>query len=515
MKRIAATLAIGILLPGHGWAQTPAGAAAAVIEAASAAMHAGDLATLEFTGTGTMFTHGQALARFGPLPRFDVTSFDYRADYQAPGSRVERVRVQGANPPRGGGPQPVVGQDRSVTYLKGEDAWTVNAAGAATRQPGGQGLDADIVEQRQIELWETPHGFLAAARKSASATVTTRQVGGTRFRVVSVPRGKTHLDGYIDDQNRVAKVETWVAHPTLGDMSIEATYGEYRDWDGLQFPAHLTERWGGETVLDLTITGAKRNPPVDLTVPEKVRATPLPPLTTIVTTKIGDGIYDIAGQNAATIAIEFKDYVMAVEAGTHQERSLAVIDEIKRIFPAKPIRYLINTHAQYLDHAGGVRPYAAIGATIVTYKDNRKWFEEVAFRGTWTIKPDALSMMKTTPRVEIADERKVMTDGSREVVLYHVQGNSHDASMLMVYLPAEKWLIEADLYSTLDDGTPMFGPPAPPPGAAADFPRCCDARNFYDNVQRLKLDVATIVPIHGAPASWNSFVAFLGKTPAR
>jgi glyoxylase-like metal-dependent hydrolase (beta-lactamase superfamily II) len=230
-----------------------------------------------------------------------------------------------------------------------------------------------------------------------------------------------------------------------------------------------------------------------------------------VTQRLADGIYDIGGQNANTIAIEFRDFIVAVEAGTHQERSLSVMGEIRRLFPTKPIRYLVNTHAQYVDHAGGVRPYAADGVTIITHKDNRKWFEDVAFRGTWTIEPDKLSQMKGTPRVETVDDSREITDGSRHLVLYHVKGNTHDATMLMAYLPAEKWIIVADAYSTNASGAPLFGPPEPPQNAPPDFPRCCDARNFYDNVQRLELDVRTIVPIHGVPASWDSFLAYLGK----
>jgi hypothetical protein len=119
--------------------------------------------------------------------------------------------------------------------------------------------------------------------------------------------------------------------------------------------------------------------------------------------------------------------------------------------------------------------------------------------------------MKAAPHIETVDEVKVLSDGMRQLVLYHVQGNQHDASMLMAYLPAQKWLIEADSFSTNDAGLPLFGPVTPPPNAPPDFPRCCDARNFYDNVVRLKLDVAQIVPIHGVPCPWDLFVKFLGK----
>ena len=46
------------------------------------------------------------------------------------------------------------------------------------------------------------------------------------------------------------------------------------------------------------------------------------------------------------------------------------------------------------------------------------------------------------------------------VELYHITGSPHSKSMLMVYLPKEKMLIEADLYS----------PPAAPPAAGAPAP---------------------------------------------
>jgi hypothetical protein len=63
----------------------------------------------------------------------------------------------------------------------------------------------------------------------------------------------------------------------------------------------------------------------------------------------------------------------------------------------------------------------------------------------------------------------------------------------MAYLPKEKILIEADMYNA-----PPPGAPPPPPSAAA--------KAFLNNVQRLKLDVATIVPIHGSTVPWADFL---------
>jgi glyoxylase-like metal-dependent hydrolase (beta-lactamase superfamily II) len=490
-----------------------------VLENAVETMGATNLKTIEFSGSGSQFAHGQPLVPFAELPRFNAKSFNYVADYGTPGSRQEMVRTQALNPPRGGSPQPIVGEARAVAYLSGEYTWTPAAepTGTPRRQPVGDGLDDGIVEERQIQLWETPHGFLNAAMRSTAATMREQTIDGKRFRVVSFPRGKTKMDGYINDENLVEKVETWMPHPVLGDMSVESSYANYRDWGGVQFPTQMTQRWGGEVILDLTISEVKPNVPMDLTVPEAVRNTPLPPPAKIVTRKIGDGLHIIGGQNAATIVVEFKDFLVAVEGPTNEERSLAVLAEIKRLYPSKPIRYLVNTHAQYNDHAGGVRTWAAEGIPIITHRDNKKWFDEVALRGTWTIKPDKLSQVSTTPVVEPVDDSRIITDGSRQLVLYHIRGNNHAGAMLMAYLPAEKIIIEADVFTANASGGALFGPDEPPPNAPPDFPRCCDARNFYDNVQRLNLDVKTLVPIHSVtrgdkgPVPWDTFLRYVGK----
>src|SRR5262249_27295400 len=157
---------------------------------ASTAMGAANLKSIEFTGSGHTYTHGQALQRFGPLPRFDLKSMTFTADYMTPGSRVETVRVQGDNPPRGGSPQPIVGENRGTTCLRGDCGGGCSAGGGGrgSGPAGPQGQDADVVEQRQIQLWGTPHGFLVAAAKSGAARVAEKTIGGKRFRVVSFPR---------------------------------------------------------------------------------------------------------------------------------------------------------------------------------------------------------------------------------------------------------------------------------------------------------------------------------------
>src|SRR5207302_1825253 len=79
----------------------------------------------------------------------------------------------------------------------------------------------------------------------------------------------------------------------------------------------------------------------------------------------------------------------------------------------------------------------------------------------------------------------VMNDGTRTVEIHHVVGNNHEDGMLMVYLPKEKLLIQADMFT-----------PAPPnaPAPAAVNPNTV---NLADNIARLGLAVEQHLPLHG------------------
>jgi hypothetical protein len=106
----------------------------------------------------------------------------------------------------------------------------------------------------------------------------------------------------------------------------------------------------------------------------------------------------------------------------------------------------------------------------------------------------------------------VLSDGVRTMDIYHVQDMSyaledpsyrqgnHSEDMLMAYLPKEKILGNADLY------TPS-APGAQP--AAVVNPGTI---TLYQNIKRLKLDVVQHVPIHGRPGSNDDFLKIVGKT---
>jgi glyoxylase-like metal-dependent hydrolase (beta-lactamase superfamily II) len=219
----------------------------------------------------------------------------------------------------------------------------------------------------------------------------------------------------------------------------------------------------------------------------------------VETQKLGDSVYLVGGGSHNSAVIEFKDFIAVYEAPLDEERSLAVIEEAVRLIPGKPIRWVINSH-QHFDHAGGLRTYMHIGATIVTHWKNYDFYNrDVLNYAQRTVKPDMLSLW---PPTELAEgyyyeairENFIISDGTRNLNVHYVNPLAHAEGMLIAYLPKEKLLFEADL---LDTNLPR---PASPTR---------DQISFYKAVKKLGLDVEQIVPVHGAPAPWNRFEASL------
>jgi glyoxylase-like metal-dependent hydrolase (beta-lactamase superfamily II) len=283
----------------------------------------------------------------------------------------------------------------------------------------------------------------------------------------------------VNDQNAIERVESSYGHPVVGDIKVVTHYAPYRDFAGVKFPSKIIQYQDGLMTLNLTITAVRANPPVDIEVPAQVRSDPVP----VKSEKVADGIWYITGVSAYSVLVEMKDYLIVVEAPHGEQRSLAVIGEVKKLVPNKPIKYLVNTH-HHFDHAAGVRTYAAEGATIVTHEINRPYFERAA-ANSWTLAPDRLAKSKRKPLFQTMGDNMVLTDGTRTVELYQITGNSHHDGIIMVYLRKEKILIEADVFTPGPEGAEP--PKVPNPQSV----------NLEANIRRLNIDVDRILPIHG------------------
>ena len=487
-----------------------AGSAAAqdvqqVLQTAATTMGVANMESIHYSGTGWQGMVGQNVAPAEDWPRVDLTSYSRTIDFQTMSSREEYVRVQGNNPRRGGGLGfPFLTEQRVTNLVSGNYAWSLNAEGQPVPQPAA-------AELRRLEIFLTPWGFLKGAMApDANPTMVTRNEYGGRVTVVSfIAFGKYRVNGTINPQNLIQRVQTWVPNPVVGDMYYETVYTNYRDMGGVKVPrfhqhqdyddgAHIPNVSGGdhsfglETFSDVQVNVAD----AALTVPNVVRSARIEPVA-VESQELGDGLWLIGGGSHNSVAVEFRDHVAVIEAPLNEERSLAVIDEVNRLIPDKPIRFIVNTHHHW-DHLGGLRAYSHEGATVMTHEGNHPYYQEVLHAGPWTLQPDRFSLYPQEEWsegyiFELVGDKYVLTDDTRTVELHLVQGLAHAAGMLIAYIPSEKIVVQADLYN----------PRAQTPNASS--------RTFFRNLQRLQLDVTTIVGIHGDPVPMAQFVEFISR----
>ena len=182
------------------------------IDSAVKAMGVQNLGSVRYSGSGFNFALGQAPNPSSPWPKFNVKTYERVIDFDAGATSQTMVRTQGENPPHGGGLQPIIGEQTQTQVNGFNQPWAA-----------------------QFEVWVTPVGFLKKGATSSNATVQAKTVGGKKYNVVSfMVESKYKVNGYINDQNMVEKVETWVDNPVLGDMPVEATYSGYKDFHGLK-----------------------------------------------------------------------------------------------------------------------------------------------------------------------------------------------------------------------------------------------------------------------------------------
>ena len=487
-----------------------------VLQAAAKAM--GDLKSVQYAGTGWNAAVGQSFSPQDDWPHFEVTRYARTIDYDARSSREEFTRRQGNNPPRGGGGTPLQGEQTQIAIVSGNSAWNLDGQNPVP-QPGQYLAGIPVAEFRQLDILLTPHGFLKAAMAASGPTAVSLTLPGSpgaitqngKATIVSfTAMGKYRVNGTFNDQNLLELVQTWVPNPVYGDMLYELRYTNYKDFGGVKFPTTLHIHQGDPRLsvahnsMEITLTTVQPNVSVPaLAVPDAVQKATAPPVRA-VSEKLADGVWLVAGGSHNSLAVDFRDFAVVVEAPLNEERSLAVLGEVSKLIPNKPVRYVVNTH-HHFDHSGGLRTYLAQGATIVTHQANKEYYEQVLFNpAPRTLQPDRFSTYypyfsggRRPLPIETVNQKFVISDGVRVLDLYPVAGLDHAATMLMVYFPKEKILVNADLYSPPAQGT---APPAANP----------NIRTLQQNIQRLKLDVAQHVPIHGIVGPNNTFAQIVG-----
>ena len=484
LRSIRSGVVVGSALWLGACAAPPREDAPTVLARASQAMGASQLDTLKYSAEGTGTTFGQAYHADAVWPKITLHSVTRSIDYGTGTMRDEVVMSRAE--PLGGGGYPLSGQQRNDQFVSGELAW--NQAGTiATAAPRA-------LVDRVHQLWITPHGVLKAAQRGA-ASVRAGDAGASLVSFELPSRFSATVT--IGADGLVRRVDSIVPDPVLGDTPVVTIYDDYRESGGIRFPTRVRQSIAGYGVLDLAVKDVQVNPSLALAVPDAARNV----AERVTAEKVAEGVWFLAGGSHNSVLIELQDRLVLVETPLNDARTGAVIGHANTLVPGKPIRVAVNSH-QHFDHAGGVRTAVAEGATIVTHADNAAYFEK-AFAQPNRILPDAMARSGKKATFRTFTDKLEIGDASRPIELHRIVGGPHSESIVMVYLPKEKLLIEAD----------AFTPPAPntPPPAVAN----ANNVNLVDNIEGLKLTVDRILPLHGRVVPVADLYAVTLRTPPR
>ena len=452
-------------------ANRPVESADAALQRANLAMGGSALQSISFSGSGSGATFGQAYLAGSAWPKINYSSFSRTADYTNSAFREDAARTRAE--PNGGGAVPLMGagEQRTSGFLLGATAW--NMVGPAP-------VAAPVaVDGRTHDLWTTPHGVIKAALAN-KPTASVHMEGGQAFTAVSFTMpGKMVATAFINAAGMVEKIDSTMPHPVSGDTASTIRFTDYKDVGGVKFPMRIQQSMGGYPVLDLTVTEVKTNSAPMLEVPALIKEF----AERVVATPAAEGVWYLAGGSHNSVAIEMNDHMMVVESPLYDGRAVPMLAEVKKLRPGKPIRFVVNSH-HHFDHSGGLRSAVAEGATLVTSEMSRPFFES-AFANPNRIKPDAMQLSGKKAVVTGVNSKRSFTDGVRVVDVHYIEGSVHANGFLLVHLPKEKLLIQADAY------TP--GAPNTPAPAVANPLHV----NLVQNMERLNLSVDQILPLHG------------------
>ena len=487
IRKWGATMLVAGLMASTAAAQD----AKSVVANASKAMGIETLNSIHYYGTAANGNLGQNNNANQPWPMTPLNDYSRAIDFTQPASRATGLTLAVS-----------VVTSRLEPGVFNQNITPANTAWA-----------------QQLEIWVTPWGFLKGAAAN-NATVRAQTVAGRRFQVVTwnapvkSPGGQPYrVVGYINPANMVERVETWVENPFFGDMLVESEYTNYRDYNGLKYPANIVQTRAGWPTFEAQILGVYANPPNIqqlLTAPPPAapvlvagrgapppaapppgpgRGGTPPPPPTPTSEKLAEGVFRISQNPSAgaysALAVEFADHVLLFEPGPQSEaRGLAIIAETQRVFPKKPIRYGVISH-HHLDHTSGLAATAAEGITIVTPQVNKAYIER-ALSAPRTLAPDSLAKSGRKPVVEgFTGDKRVFQDATRTVELHVMKGLPHADGNVVMYLPKEKILAYADMFNLPNEAS---GPVPDPPVRGTIV--------FADNIDRLKLDVERIMSVH-------------------
>ena len=371
---------------------------------------------------------------------------------------------------------------------------TLRTRSAFPAPPGGAAVGQFQIENLMRRGLQNPDSLFWVG----SRTEGNRTVDVVRFadRAVQFP-----LRFIVDRETGLpAAIETDNDDAVMGDVLTRTSLSDWRQVGPIKLPFVQEQRRNGVRYLRFTHTKIEANTELgddQYTIPSGLDPDDSPP-PDLKATPIGKDVYLLRGQYNSLFVVA-DDHVVVIEAPVNSRRSATALAEIRRVAPGKPVKYVVSTHF-HSDHIGGLRPFIAEGATIVTTPTAKQVITDFLVTGKRTRgAPDTLSKAPRAPVIELAGKKRVLGDASHRIEVLDVSPNPHASEILVVWLPGERLLFEGDMLDLLV--------PENRPSMPGD-----DTRALAKSIAALGLDVDRIIAVHGRPGTRADLDRTLART---
>ncbi len=366
-------------------------------------------------------------------------------------------------------------------YVEGIDTQSRNAQSLQSKPPGHTMSGARLATTQRELLRASPrlihdmHDNRDQVRPGPDIVV-----GSDTFPSLHYQAGDHEFLVMFDARSGLpARIRTLDYDNIWGDSTYDLVLSDWRIVNGIHIATRHKYEFNGKLVAENHITGIRINPLLEsarMSIPAAARAVASKPERGKVhhqwvlrrgfigtyydsdnpsydtraaagpeMIEIGAGLQHIRGARHNSLLVEMQDYLIVFDAPITDWMSNWTLDAAKQRYPGKPVKYLILTH-HHMDHAGGVRAYAAAGATIVVGPGNGSHFRRV-FAAPFTGNPDlAPRDLSSTPVVEVAGHY-TLSDGRRQVSAHVVGKNYHAEGMLIGYVADAQLGFVTDLWS--------------------------------------------------------------------
>jgi len=479
MKRAGMLLAIALIVASCATTQ-PRGQelVSRAVQALGGADTLAGVKTLSVEGTVRQWEPEQSMVAGGEMRFACESTFAAVTDVGARATRIDWVRNFAYPAPRTFTFSEIVTPEAG--YIAGIDSNGRTKQSLDSNPPAHSMSGLRLAtSQRELQRGSTLLLLEMLRNSERVAAVGDVTVGSLVYPAVDYRAGNQTLTVMFDRATGLpARIRTLDYDNIWGDVSYDLVLADWQTMDGVRVASSRKYELNGRPIMEVKITEGKVNAPIAadrLAIPDAFRTgapkpatgpvpyqwvirrqfigtyldSDVPSYDTRATSglrlvELAPGVQHVVGGSHHSLIVEMREYLIVFDAPVGDWHSKWILDAARTKYPGKPVKYLVLTH-HHMDHAGGLRAFAAQGATLIVSQGTGEHFRRV-LAAPFTRNPDlAARDLTATPIAEVGD-RRLFSDGTREVGAYVIE-NPHATGLIIGYVSDARLGFATDIWS--------------------------------------------------------------------